>query len=98
MSASSWVLQFSSCNFDAVNIETMAVLIAGAIICVPSEKGRVNDLAREIRQLRVDWMGATATLACIVDPKEVTPQSALLVGRAQLPQCHCAMVACSGSY
>jgi non-ribosomal peptide synthetase component F len=71
MTCSSRVLQFASYNFDVANFEILTTLIVGATICVPTEHGRINSLATAINELRVNYAGATATLAKILNPLDV---------------------------
>ncbi|OKL64608.1 hypothetical protein UA08_00560 [Talaromyces atroroseus] len=65
------VLQFASHSFDAILVEVLTPLLAGACVCIPSDERRLNDLAGAIRDLRVNWMGVTPTLAKVIDPKDV---------------------------
>ncbi|KAI1873256.1 uncharacterized protein JN550_003509 [Neoarthrinium moseri] len=65
------VLQFASHSFDAILVEILTPLLVGACICIPSEERRLNDLAGAMRDLRVNWMGVTPTLAKIISPKDV---------------------------
>ena len=52
MDATSRVLQFASYAFDACIMEILSALIVGACVCIPSEQGRTDDLAGEVRRLQ----------------------------------------------
>nr|POF14182.1 nonribosomal peptide synthetase fmpe [Quercus suber] len=49
------VLQFSSYVFDASVTEIFTSLVTGATVCIPSDEGRMSDVASFIRSARVDW-------------------------------------------
>lgn len=71
VSRDSRVLHFASHSFDAFLVEVFTPLLVGACICIPSEERRLNDLAGAMRDLRVNWMGATPTLARVIRPQDV---------------------------
>ncbi|PHH65679.1 hypothetical protein CDD81_1765 [Ophiocordyceps australis] len=65
------VLQFASHSFDAILVEVMTPLLAGACVCIPSDERRLNDLAGAIRDFDVNWMGLTPTLTRVIKPADV---------------------------
>lgn len=71
LSKDSRTLHCAAHTFDAFLTETMMTLLAGGCICIPSEERRMNDLAGAARDLRVNWMGMTPTLAKILAPQDV---------------------------
>lgn len=72
-------LQFAAANFDAYVAETLVVLLVGGTVCVPTEDGRLNDLAGMIRLLRVNWFGATPSLCRTFSPSDVPDLRTLCV-------------------
>ncbi|OBT53201.1 Nonribosomal Peptide Synthase (NRPS) [Pseudogymnoascus sp. 24MN13] len=72
LNSESRTLQFASHTFDAFLTEVMMSLLAGACVCIPSEDRRMNDLAGAIRELSVNWMGITPTLAKVLSPGDVS--------------------------
>ncbi|PHH71894.1 hypothetical protein CDD82_6285 [Ophiocordyceps australis] len=71
MDKQSRVLQFASHSFDAILVEAISPLLAGACVCIPSEERRLNDLAGAIRDFGVTWMGMTPTLTRVLKPGHV---------------------------
>lgn len=67
ISPSSRVFQFCSFAFDVSIGETLAVLIRGATICMPSEEQRTADVASAISSLKADWAFLTPTVADLID-------------------------------
>ncbi|KAJ5014340.1 Nonribosomal peptide synthetase [Colletotrichum sp. SAR 10_99] len=87
LTSSSRVLHFASYNFDATNFDVLSTLIAGGTICVPTEFDRINRLAGAINDLGANFLGVTATLAQILDPKDVPGlKTVILCGEANSPE------------
>jgi amino acid adenylation domain-containing protein/non-ribosomal peptide synthase protein (TIGR01720 family) len=80
MVSSSRVFQFASLTFDAAIMETLAILMVGGCICVPSEDDRLNDVAGAIRRLNVNWTFLTPSIASIIEPSSVPSLKVLVVG------------------
>lgn len=81
------LFHFASYNFDATNFDILSTLIAGATICVPSEYNRINHLADEINALGANFLELTATVAQILDPREVPDlETVILCGEANSPE------------
>ena len=80
MGASSRVFQFASLTFDAAIMETLAILMLGGCICVPSEDDRLNDVAGAIRRLNVNWTFLTPSIASIIEPSSVPSLEILVCG------------------
>ncbi|EDU41238.1 HC-toxin synthetase [Pyrenophora tritici-repentis Pt-1C-BFP] len=75
------VFQFCSFAFDVSVGETLAVLIRGATICVPSDEQRTSDLASAITTLKSNWAFLTPSVASTLDgPKAVPTLETLVVG------------------
>ncbi|KAJ5429495.1 AMP-dependent synthetase/ligase [Penicillium cf. griseofulvum] len=80
MDATSRVFQFASLTFDAAVMETLAILMVGGTICVPSEDDRLNDVAGAIRRLNVTWTFLTPSIASIIEPSSVPSLKHLVCG------------------
>ncbi|OQE37713.1 hypothetical protein PENCOP_c009G04857 [Penicillium coprophilum] len=80
MDATSRVFQFASLTFDAAVMETLAILMVGGTICVPSEDDRLNDVAGAIRRLNVTWTFLTPSIASIIEPTSVPSLKHLVCG------------------
>ncbi|MCJ1278461.1 hypothetical protein MMC21_006278 [Puttea exsequens] len=77
---SSRVLQFSSYSFDVSMEDILSTLIAGGTVCIPSEEERLNDLARAMRQLKVNAANLTPSVANLIDPEDVPNLKVLALG------------------
>jgi amino acid adenylation domain-containing protein len=80
MDETSRVFQFASLTFDAAVMETLAILMFGGTICVPSEDDRLNDVAGAIRRLNVTWTFLTPSIASIIEPSSVLSLKHLVCG------------------
>ncbi|KAJ5698546.1 hypothetical protein N7462_000551 [Penicillium macrosclerotiorum] len=80
MGPKSRVFQFASLTFDAAIMETLAILMLGGCICVPSEDERLNDVAGAIRRLNVTWTFLTPSIASIIEPSTVPSLEVLVCG------------------
>ena len=80
MDETSRVFQFASLTFDAAVMETLAILMFGGTICVPSEDDRLNDVAGAIRRLNVTWTFLTPSIASIIEPSSVPSLKHLVCG------------------
>ncbi|KAJ6151122.1 AMP-dependent synthetase/ligase [Penicillium chermesinum] len=86
MDATSRVFQFASLTFDAAIMETLAILMRGGTICVPSEDERLNDVAGAIRRMSVNWAFLTPSIASIIEPSTVPSMKLLIVGGEKCSQ------------
>lgn len=80
MDETSRVFQFASLTFDAAVMETLAILMVGGTICVPSEDDRLNDVSGAIRRLNVTWTFLTPSIASIIEPSSVPSLKHLVCG------------------
>jgi amino acid adenylation domain-containing protein len=80
MDETSRVFQFASLTFDAAVMETLAILMLGGTICVPSEDDRLNDVSGAIRRLNVTWTFLTPSIASIIEPSSVPSLKHLVCG------------------
>ncbi|KAL4905874.1 hypothetical protein BDW74DRAFT_177571 [Aspergillus multicolor] len=76
-------LQFAAHTFDCSLAESLAVLIHGGCICVPSNEERLNDIVKAITRMRVNFTSLTPSFARLVDPSSVPGlKTILLMGEA----------------
>ncbi|KAH6649115.1 hypothetical protein BKA67DRAFT_662034 [Truncatella angustata] len=73
-------LQFSAFTFDNAIEDILSVLVFGGCVCVPSEDQRLNTLADTIRQLNVNLVNVTPTVASLINPADVPMVKTLLLG------------------
>lgn len=80
------VLHYASPGFDASVMETLIPLIVGACICIPSDADRLNDVAKCIVDLHVDWAFLTPSVARLIRPEDVPRLEVLCLGGEALPR------------
>ncbi|KAL4976782.1 hypothetical protein BDW66DRAFT_150741 [Aspergillus desertorum] len=76
-------LQFAAHTFDASLCESLAPLIHGGCVCVPSDEERLNNIVHAINRMNVNFICLTPSFARFINPSSV-PQvkTALLMGEA----------------
>jgi amino acid adenylation domain-containing protein len=78
-------LFFSSPAFDIAVMEVLFVLACGGCLCVPSEDDRFNNLPGVIRQLGVNFLILTPSVARTLAPSEIpSVHTMILLGEAVL--------------
>ncbi|KAH8693923.1 putative nonribosomal peptide synthase [Talaromyces proteolyticus] len=80
------VYQFSSYTFDAIILEAFTTLYHGGCVCVPSEEDRMSRMAASMRELNVNLMFMTPTLARLFKPEDVPSLVTLMLGGEPIPQ------------
>lgn len=90
MSSKSRVLQFASYTFDASIVEIFTTLILGGCICVPDEKARLNEPAKVINDMKVNWALLTPSFAQMISPNDVPCLENLILGGEAMSQNHLA--------
>ncbi|KAF5857103.1 hypothetical protein ETB97_006247 [Aspergillus alliaceus] len=80
LQATSRVLQFASYGFDISIQEILSTLIAGGCVCIPSEEQRLQSLPAAIRELQVNWMELTPTVARMLHPDELPLVQTVVLG------------------
>ncbi|KAF1934468.1 acetyl-CoA synthetase-like protein [Didymella exigua CBS 183.55] len=65
------VLQFASYTFDVMIDEIFMTILSGGCVCIPSDDARMSDLSGAIRDLGVNTIGVTPTVARQIEPKDV---------------------------
>ena len=73
------VFQFCSFLFDVSVGETLAVLLRGATICVPSDEMRTTNLAAAVTDLNANWAFLTPSVASTLDGPNAVPTLETLV-------------------
>lgn len=79
-------LQFDDYAFDISNLEFLVPLVLGGCCCVPGPMKTIQDLTREINQLRADTIFLTPTVAIKLEPRDVPHLKTLCVGGEPLPK------------
>ena len=76
-------LQFSAHTFDPSISETLMTLCHGGCVCIPSDDQRLNDLPGAIRDMNVNCVQLTPSVAHIMVPEEVpSVRTLIFVGEA----------------
>lgn len=89
LSSTSQVLQFASYTFGVSLIEIFCSLTAGATIYIPSEQQRLNNLARYMTDMEINWAFLTpSTVNSIHDPKLVPQLETLILAGEPMGQHH----------
>ncbi|KAK7983690.1 mitochondrial membrane protein [Apiospora arundinis] len=73
------VLQFASYAFDCSLLEIITTLLVGACVCIPSETGRLLNLAEEMRRLRPNWACLTPSVAHLLQVTDLPALDSLLL-------------------
>ncbi|EED16046.1 nonribosomal peptide synthase, putative [Talaromyces stipitatus ATCC 10500] len=73
-------LQFASYSFDNSLEEIFTTLMRGGCVCVPSEEDRMNNLAKAMNDLDVNFSDMTATVAAFLNPSDVPKLKGLAIG------------------
>ncbi|KAK2616556.1 hypothetical protein QQS21_000599 [Conoideocrella luteorostrata] len=73
-------LHYASPGFDASILETLVTLTVGGCICIPSDTDRLDDLAKCIRDLDVNWALLTPSVARLLCPSDVPRLQVLCLG------------------
>ncbi|KAJ5794579.1 nonribosomal peptide synthase [Penicillium paradoxum] len=74
-------LQFASHSFSPALYEIFMPLVAGGVICLPSEEARRNNLVETLNEMRITWAVFTPSLLKELNPDEIQYlESIVLVG------------------
>lgn len=88
MEQTSRVLQFSSYTFDASIMEIFTTLMMGACICIPDDKTRLDNVAKAINDMKVDWTLLTPSFVQTVSPSDIPGLKTLVLGGEAVSQNH----------
>lgn len=86
MQSSSRVLQFASYTFDASVMEILSTLLVGGCVCIPDDQTRLNDVAKAINDLQVNWALLTPSFAKLLSPSTVPGLKTLVLGGEAMSQ------------
>ena len=86
LTSGSRVLQFAAYSFDISVIDTIATLVRGGCLCVPSEDERLNDITGFIQRSGANWAFLTPSFARHIDPAEVPMLTNLVLGGESVTQ------------
>lgn len=65
------VFQFAGYDFDVSTVETLATLLAGGCLCIPSETDRRNRLTDAINGDKANWMCLTPSVSETINPRDL---------------------------
>ncbi|KAK8110637.1 nonribosomal peptide synthase [Apiospora kogelbergensis] len=83
LNCSTRALQFASYSFDASITETLATLVSGGCVCVPSEEEKTVDIEGAMRRMRVNFSMLTPSVVQLLSPENLPSLETLaLVGEA----------------
>jgi len=86
MCSTSRVLQFASYTFDASVMEILSTLLLGGCVCIPDDKTRLDDVAKGINELDVNWSLLTPSFAKLLSPSKVPGLKILALGGEAMSQ------------
>ncbi|KAJ5742341.1 acetyl-CoA synthetase-like protein [Penicillium manginii] len=72
-------LQFASYSFGISLVEIFCTLVAGGVVCIPSETERINDPSGAVRRMSVDWAFLTPSVVNFLNPKSMPTLRTLAV-------------------
>ena len=81
-------LQYSSYSFDVSVEDMLSTLLAGGTVCVPSEEERLDDLAKTMQKMQVNYANLTPTVASLLHPDDVPSLKVLALGGEPMTQTH----------
>ncbi|KAL4969111.1 nonribosomal peptide synthase Pes1 [Aspergillus stella-maris] len=77
------ILQFAAHTFDASLFESIAPLIHGGCVCIPSDGERLNDIIRAINRMNVNVVCLTPSFVRFIEPSSIPGvKTIILVGEA----------------
>ncbi|KAF2462544.1 acetyl-CoA synthetase-like protein, partial [Lindgomyces ingoldianus] len=79
-------MQFASYTFGASLIETLAPLMLGGCVCIPSDDERMNDLPGFMKRAHVNWAFFTPSFAGTFHPDSVPGLQTLVLGGEQMSE------------
>jgi amino acid adenylation domain-containing protein len=65
------VFQFAGYDFDVSTVETLATLVAGGCLCIPSETDRKNRLTDAINGYNANWICLTPSVSETISPGDL---------------------------
>ncbi|KFY06569.1 hypothetical protein V492_07948 [Pseudogymnoascus sp. VKM F-4246] len=80
LNADSRVIHFSSYAFEACILEILTTLFNGGCVCVAPEDQRLEDIAKTMRDLHVNWAFFTPSFIRTIRPDQVPELKTLVLG------------------
>lgn len=84
--ADSRVLDFSSYSFDACVFNLFYTILLGGCLCVPSDATRKDDLAGSIKNMAINLVQLTPSVARLLDPSKIPNLQVLILTGETLTQ------------
>lgn len=85
LSEDSRIFNFAAFSFDVCVADIFYTLIYGGVVCMPSDRSRIDDLAGSIEQLKANQVYLTATVAGTLSPSDVPGVRRIAVGGEAVP-------------
>ncbi|KAL4930202.1 nonribosomal peptide synthase Pes1 [Aspergillus undulatus] len=77
------ILQFAAHTFDASLFESIAPLLHGGCVCIPSDGERLNDIIQAINRMRINIVCLTPSFVRFIDPSSIPGvKTMILMGEA----------------
>ena len=86
MNSASRVFQFASYTFDASIMEVFTTLILGGCVCVADNQTRLNEPAKAINEMEVNWALLTPSFVQLLNPLAVPTLKTLVLGGEAMSQ------------
>ncbi|KAH6703127.1 hypothetical protein BKA61DRAFT_740198 [Leptodontidium sp. MPI-SDFR-AT-0119] len=80
LNSESRVIHFSSYAFEACILEILTTLFNGGCVCIAPESERLEDIAKTMRELRVNWAFFTPSFIRTISPDQVPDLKTLILG------------------
>ena len=80
LNSKSRVIHFSSYAFEACILEILTTLFNGGCVCIAPESERLEDIAKTMRELRVNWAFFTPSFIRTISPDQVPDLKTLVLG------------------
>ncbi|KAJ5050965.1 uncharacterized protein L3040_002832 [Drepanopeziza brunnea f. sp. 'multigermtubi'] len=80
LNSGSRVIHFSSYAFEACILEILTTLFNGGCVCVAPEPERLEEIAKTMRELRVNWAFFTPSFIRTIHPDQVPDLETLVLG------------------
>ncbi|CAI7609080.1 unnamed protein product [Penicillium viridicatum] len=80
------VFQFAGYDFDVSTVETLATLLAGGCLCIPSETDRRNRLTDTINGYNANWMCLTPSVSETMNAGDLPSMKTMVFAGEKLEQ------------
>ncbi|KAJ5530983.1 AMP-dependent synthetase/ligase [Penicillium freii] len=86
LTGTSRVFQFAGYDFDVSTVETLATLLAGGCLCIPSETDRRNRLTDTINGYNANWMCLTPSVSETMNAGDLPSTKTMVFAGEKLEQ------------